>query len=302
MVHVEAQPRGALPGNHGRLDSSANVKAMKGVNGMIQRMFTAFSTVASAIAGRQLRTTIAAIIVGVSVATVAADELRVMSAGAVEPGVVRLIEQFRSSGHTVQVQFGTGPQLTTRLAAGQTADVLIAPKAVMDQAVADRTVNVPTRATVGRVGVGIVVRRGAPAPDVSTVDRLRNALVGADAVVFNRGSSGLYIERLLTQLGIASQIAAKTVRVENGDAVMQRLIAGTGNEVGFGAITEIRLFESKGARLIAPLPDAVQNFTAYEAAVMAATRTPRAAAEFVRFITTAEARTVFAAVGVQAPE
>ena len=202
----------------------------------------------------------------------------------------------------MQVQFGTGPQLTTRLAAGQTGDVLIAPKAVMDQAVADRTVNVPTRTTVGRVGVGIVVRCGAPAPDVSTVDRLRNALVGADAVVFNRGSSGVYIERLLTQLGIATQIAAKTVRVENGDAVMQRLIAGTGNEVGFGAITEIRLFEPKGARLVAPLPDAVQNFTAYEAAVMAAARTPRAAAEFVRFITTAEARTVFAAVGVQAPE
>ena len=162
-----------------------------------------------------MRTTIVAILVGVSAAAAEADELRLMSAGAVEPGLVRLIEQFtRSSGHTVQVQFGTGPQLTTRLGAGQTGDVLIAPTAVMDQAVADRTVTVPTRTTVGRVGVGIVVRSGVTAPDVSTVDRLRNALLGADAVVYNRGSSGLYIERLLTQIGVANQIASKTVRGE----------------------------------------------------------------------------------------
>ena len=250
-----------------------------------------------------MQTTIVAILIAAGAATVAADELRVMSAGAVEPGLVRRIEQFnRSSGHTVQVEFGTGPQLTARLAGGQTGDVLIAPKAVMDQAAADRAVNVPTRTTVGRVGVGIVIRGAAPAPDVSSVDHLRTALLAADTVVYNRGSSGAYIERLLTQLGVANQIASKVVRVENGDAVMQRLIAGKGTEIGFGAITEIRLFESRGARLLAPLPDAVQNFTAYDAAVMAATRAPQAAAEFVRFITTPEARSVFAAVGVQAPE
>jgi len=250
-----------------------------------------------------MQVTIVAMLIGIASVTVAADQLRVMSAGAVEPGLVRRIEQFtRASGHTVQVEFGTGPQLTARLAAGQTGDVLIAPKAVMDQAVADRLVNVATRTTVGRVGVGIVVRSGAAAPDVSTADSLRTALLAADTVVYNRGSSGVYIERLLTQLGVANQIATKIVRVDNGDAVMQRLIAGKGNEFGFGAITEIRLFEPKGARLVAPLPDAVQNFTAYDAAVMASARAPEAAAEFVRFVTTAEARGVFAAVGVQAPE
>jgi len=111
-----------------------------------------------------MRTIIVAVLVGVSVASVAADELRVTSAGAVEPGLVRLIEQFkRSSRHTVQVEFGTGPQLTARLESGQIGDVLIAPAAVMDQAVTARKVNSSTRTPVGRVGVGIVVRRGAAA-------------------------------------------------------------------------------------------------------------------------------------------
>ena len=250
-----------------------------------------------------MRTTILAILVGVTAASAAADDLRVMSAGAVEPGLVRLIEQFRlQTGHTVQVQFGSAPQLTARLAAGQPGDVLIAPTAVMDQAVAARTVHVPTRIAVGRVGVGIVVRRGAPAPDVSTVERLRNALLGADAVVFTRGSSGQYVERLLTKLGVAADIASKIVRADDGEGLIQRLIEGKGNEIGLGAITEITQFEPKGVTLVAPLVDAVQNFTVYEAAVMTAAGAPQSAARFVRFITTPEARTVLVAVGVQPPQ
>src|ERR671918_741103 len=104
-----------------------------------------------------MRTTILAIVLGITAASAAADDLRVMSAGAVDPG------------HTVQVQFGSAPQLTARLGSGQPGDVLIAPVAVMDQAVAARHVHAPTRSAVGRVGVGVAVRRGVPVPDVSTV-------------------------------------------------------------------------------------------------------------------------------------
>jgi molybdate transport system substrate-binding protein len=250
-----------------------------------------------------MRTTIAAICFVVAAASVAADEIKLMSAGAVEPGLVLVVEQFRrSSRHTVQVEFGTGPQLTARMAAGQTGDVLIAPRATMDDAAAKGKVERSTRKPVGRVGVGVVARTGGPTPDVSSADSLRTSLLAADAVVFNRGSTGVYVEQLLKKLGVADQIAGKIVRLDNGDAVMRRLIGGSGNEFGFGAITEIRLFESKGARLVAPLPAAVQNFTDYDVAVMTGTRTPQAAAEFVRFITTDAARAVFAGAGVQASE
>jgi molybdate transport system substrate-binding protein len=247
-----------------------------------------------------MRTATLAIVVAITAAGAAADDLRVMSAGAVEPGLVKLIEQFKlDTGHTVQVQFGSAPQLTTRLTAGQAADVLIAPTAVMDQAVAARNVHAPTRVAVGRVGVGVVVRRGVPLPDVSTVDRLKRALLGADAVVFTRGSSGQYVDRLLTKIGIAGDIASKIVRADDGEAMIERLIHGKGNDIGLGAITEIRQFEPKGVTLVAPLVDTVQNFTVYEAAVLTGARTPQSAARFVTFITTPEARKVLASVGVQ---
>jgi len=249
-----------------------------------------------------MRTTVLAIVVAIIAASAAADDLRVMSAGAVEPGLVTLVQQFKQeTGHTVQVQFGSAPQLTTRLAAGQAGDVLIAPTAVMDQAVTARNVHAPTRTAVGRVGVGVAVRRGAPVPDVSTVDRLKSALLAADAVIFTRGSSGQYVERMLAKIGVADGIASKIVRADDGEGLIARLVEGKGNDIGLGAITEIRQFEPKGVMLVAPLVDAVQNFTVYEAAVMTAAGTPQSAARFVRFITTPEARTVLAAVGVQAP-
>jgi molybdate transport system substrate-binding protein len=249
-----------------------------------------------------MRTTVLAIVVAIIAVSAAADDLRVMSAGAVEPGLVKLIEQFKQeTGHTVQVQFGSAPQLTTRLAAGQAGDVLIAPTAVMDQAVTARNVHAPTRTAVGRVGVGVAVRRGASVPDVSTVDRLKSALLAADAVIFTRGSSGQYVERMLAKIGVADGIASKIVRADDGEGLIARLVEGKGNDIGLGAITEIRQFEPKGVMLVAPLVDAVQNFTVYEAAVLTGARTPQSAARFVRFITTPEARTVLAAVGVQAP-
>ncbi len=107
---------------------------------------------------------------------------------------------------------------------------------------------------------------------------------------------------MLTKLGVADRIASKIVRADDGEGLIERVITGTGNEIGFGALTEIKLFEPKGVTLVAPLPDAVQNFTVYEAAVMTASRTPGSAARFVQFISSAEARTVFAAVGVQTSE
>lgn len=239
-------------------------------------------------------------LVAIGAASVSAAELAVMSAGAVEPGLLVLVDQFmKTSGHSVRIEYATGPQLAERLAAGRTADVLIAPAAVVDRAIADRRVDAGTRVTVGRVGVGVVVRRDAPTPDVPSVDALRRAVLAADGVVYNQGSSGVYVDGMLNRLGVMDAIRTKTVRVSNGDATMQRLVTGSGNEIGFAAISEIKLAEPKGVRLVAPLPDAVQNFTTLDAVVMAGAHEPGAAAEFVRFMTTTAARQTFAAVGVQ---
>jgi molybdate transport system substrate-binding protein len=233
-------------------------------------------------------------------AGVSAAELSVMSAGALEAGVAPLVQQFqRESGHAVTVEYGTSPQLVARLSKGQPADVLVAPDGVVSQAIADGRAVATTRAPVGRIGVGVFVRRGAPGPDVSSSDTLKRALLSAEAVVYTRGSSGQYIEALFGKLGVKEQLASRLVVVADAEEALARVAAGTDRDLGFGAITAILANEGKGTRYVAPLPGAVQNFTAYEAVVRTAAREPQAAAAFVTFLGTPAARAALLKAGVQ---
>jgi molybdate transport system substrate-binding protein len=170
---------------------------------------------------------------------------------------------------------------------------------VMDRAVADRKAVRNSRATVGRVGIGVIVREGARVPSLASPDVLRRALLEADAIVYNRGSSGLYIEKLLAQMGIAEQVRPRTAQVADGEDVMRRIIDGKGSEIGLAAISAIKIFKPGGFRYVGPLPTAIQNLTTYDAAVMTGAREPGAAAEFVKFITTPIARRIFLEAGIQ---
>ncbi|MEO7403317.1 MAG: substrate-binding domain-containing protein [Burkholderiales bacterium] len=232
-------------------------------------------------------------------AAMAAD-IKVMSAGAVEPGLEKLAEAFhKTSGHKVIIKYGTAPQLAKRLAEGEAADILIAPPRVLDDQVKAGKVEADGRVAVGRVGVGVTVRsKGGPTPSIDTVDALRAALLGADSIVLNRASTGLYLDSLFAKMGIADALKTKATRYDNGASVLEHVIAGKGNEIGFGAITEIKLFEPKGVRCIGPLPAEAQNYTNYSAGMMTGASAVDAAKEFVRYLVTPEAKKVFASTGV----
>lgn len=234
------------------------------------------------------------------VAPTGAADLAVLSAGAVESAVASLAADFaRTSGHAVNVTFGTGPEITKRLAARTPADVLIAPAAVIAQAAKEDRLVRNTQVAIARVGVGIAVRRGARQPDIGTVDALKETLLAADSVVYNEASTGQYLEQLFTRMGILERLAAKTTRYVSAGQVLEHVIKGRGNEVGFGPITEIKDFGPKGITLVGPLPLDVQNYTTYHAVVTREARAPDAAGAFVRYLSTPEARRTFQATGVE---
>ena len=229
-----------------------------------------------------------------------AAEIRVLSAGAVEPGLHAFAEQVkRDLGHDLRIQFNTAPQIAKRLAAGEVYDILIAPPAAIEQAIKDGKAVAGTRVPVGRVGAGIIVRSSAAVPDVATVEALKQALLGADSVVYNTASTGLYLDRLFGELGILDQLKPKTTRYPNGAPVMEHVINGKGNEIGFGAITEIGMYEPKGLKLAGPLPAEVQNYTSYDAVVMTGAASLEAARAVLRQIATPAAKAIFAAQGVE---
>src|SRR5262245_9016280 len=233
-------------------------------------------------------------------APVSAADLRVFSAGAMEPGLQTLVVDYeRETGDAVQLTVAVPAVLGHRVEAGEMPDVLIAPTPVIDALVQSGRLEGDGRALVGRVGVGVVVQRDAAPPDIATTERLVQGLLAAEALVYNRASTGIYFERLLERLGIAERVKAKSVRVADGVQVMEQVLRGSKREIGIGAITEIKAFEARGLRSVGPLPGDVQNYTSYVAAVMKGTARPDAARAFIRFVTSARAKAAFAATGVE---
>jgi molybdate transport system substrate-binding protein len=231
-----------------------------------------------------------------SVSPAGAQGIRVLSAGAVEPGLRAALALYRNS---VSVTFNTAPQIRERLESGdEKFDVVIVPPAVMD-ALAEAGRVEPERAMLGRVGQGIAVRPGAPVPDVSGVEALKRALLEAESVVFNRATGGQYIESMLRRIGVYDQIEGKTTRYASAALVMDHLLAGKGRELGFAPMTEIMLYKDRGLRFVGPLPPEVQQHNTYVASPMRGATNAPAAAALVRFLGTAPARAALAAGGVE---
>ena len=229
-----------------------------------------------------------------------AAEIKVLSAGAVEPGLQAFAQIVkRETGHDLKIQFNTAPQIAKRLAAGEVYDILVSPPAAIEQAVKDGKVVADSRVPVGRVGGGIIVRTAAAAPNVASVDAFKRALLDADSVVYNTASTGLYLDKLFGNMGILDQLKPKSTRYADGAAVMEHIIKGKGNEIGFGAITEIKMYESKGLKLVGPLPAEVQNYTSYEAALMSGATAADAAKAVLRQLATPAGKAAFVSAGVE---
>ena len=225
-----------------------------------------------------------------------AAEIRVLSAGAVEPGLRAAAAAFKKqSGHDVNIAFNTAPEIRKRIAGGDSFDVLIAPPAALDEFAGKVTAD---RVNLGRVGLGVAVRPGAAVPDISSADALKRSVLEADSIVFNRASTGIYLENLFKKMGLYDEILSKTTRYPDAGAVMEHVLKGKGKEIGFGPVTEILLHRDKGLKLVGPLPADIQNYTSYSATAMTSAANAELAKAFVRYLGSPESKALLAAAGV----
>ena len=227
-----------------------------------------------------------------------AADIAVLSAGAIEPGLKAAAAAFeKQTNHNVKITFNTAPELRKRMDRNPAFDVVIAPPVVInDFAAANKLA--AARANVGRVGMGVSVRAGASVPDISSADAVIKSALAAESVVFNRASTGLYLEGLLKKMDVYSQIESKTTRYADGASVLEHVIKGKGREIGFGAMTEILLYTGKGLTLVGPLPADIQNYTSYTAAPLASGQQQALAQEFVTFLSGPVGKPLFVAAGI----
>ena len=228
------------------------------------------------------------------------SDVKVLSAGAIEPGLIAAAEAFgKESGSHVAIEWATTPTIRQLVASGSVADILVVPPDAVDHFAAAGKIADGQSVYLGRVGVGIAVRDGAPEPAIDSAETLKQALLDAESVVFNRASSGLYVEQLLGRMGVADAIQAKAVRYSNGPEMLQHLIDGKGREFGFCAIIEILMYCNKGLRLVGPLPESIQRYTTYMAVPMTVGANLRGAREFLLYLGSPDARRIFASYGIE---
>lgn len=230
-----------------------------------------------------------------------AAELRVLTTGAYKPVAQEIAAAFEAkTGHTVRLDNDTAGALAKRVEAGEAFDlVILTPGALSDLAKKDKVA--AEAPELARVGIGVAVKEGAPKPDVSTVSAFRATLASAQKVAMidpaAGGSSGIYLSRLFEQWGNAQEIRAKAVLVPGG-LVATRVVTGEA-DLAIHQISEI--LAVKGAVLVAPLPDEIQNWTIYAGALSAAPREPEAARALLEALRGPDARRVIEAKGMRAP-
>jgi molybdate transport system substrate-binding protein len=229
-----------------------------------------------------------------------AAELKVLTTGAFKQVVVALIPEFeKATGHKVVLDNGTVGQLTKRVDDGETFDVLVlSPKGIEDY-IAKGKIAKGSNAMLAKVGVGVMVKEGAPKPDIGSVEAFKQALLKAKSVGYidpaSGGSSGIYVAGLLDKLGIAEQIKPKA-KLQKGGHVSDLVKAGEA-EIGIHQTSEI--VGQAGVTLIGPLPKDIQNYTTYAVGVSSGAKEAEAARAFIKVLTGPSAAAVLKAKGME---
>jgi molybdate transport system substrate-binding protein len=233
---------------------------------------------------------------------VRAAEIKVLTAGAMRAVVAAVVADFeKHTGHKVALDNDTAGGLAKRIDGGETFDVAIITPAVVDDLAKKGKILPGSRIDLAKVGMGVAIKQGAPAPDIGTVDAFKATLLAAKSVAYidpkAGGSSGIYFDKLLDRLGIADQVRAKA-KLKAGGYVAE-LVASGEAEIAIHQISEI--VPVKGVTLVGPLPAEIQNATVYAGGIGAAARDGVAAKALIDFLAGPATDSILTSKGMQKP-
>lgn len=215
-----------------------------------------------------------------------------------------LIPQFeRSSGHKVTFDFdGAIGAMTERVKAGEAADVVIVSGPQLDMLEKQGKVVLASRGDIAKVGVGLFVRKGAPKPDIGSVEAFKRTMLAAKSIGWNDPAAGapvsIYMIGVMERLGIADVMKPKTVAFKQRSERFEAVARGD-VEIGFNQISEIII--APGVELLGPLPDQLQNYTLFAGGIVASSKEQEAAKALLRFVSSPAAQETWKAKGFETP-
>lgn len=242
-----------------------------------------------------LSVAIVACVVGVPVMAQAA-ELKVIAGGSMTAPLNQLSPEFeKATGHKLSIHFDSTPNIIARVNAGTPFDVVVVPVDVFKDAAAKARFLPGPTVDIARVGYGMVVRAGAPKPDIATPDAFKKALLAAASVAYLPASAaGAHVTKVFERLGIAEEMKAKT-RVQASPAQIPQAVAKGEADVG---VFLSNVLIAPGVELVGPFPGNLQQELVFTSAVAADSREADAAKALIDYLRSPAATAVIKAAGM----
>ena len=221
--------------------------------------------------------------------------LTLVAPGGARAAVEALIPGFeKTSGYKVKATFGSGLGTKKQVAAGDDFDVKII-QPPFPEVLASGNVDVKSQTPLASVAVGVVVKSGAPRPDISSAASVKKMLLAAKSVTYpdpsGGAAAGVSFDKTLAQLGIADQIKSKIKRAQGGAGAM-KLVADGDVEIGLTFMSEM---EQKGIDILGPLPKDISTPTRLVGFVSSHSKDAKGAGALLKYLATPEAAKVYRA-------
>jgi molybdate transport system substrate-binding protein len=228
-------------------------------------------------------------------ADIAATELKILAGGSTTGWMNELAAQFeRARGCKLAIHFDSTPNLIKQVTSGASFDLAVVPVDVFRDAAARTRFADPTIG-IARVGYGVIVRSGAPKPDIGTPEALKRTLLDAASIAFvPESAAGAHILKTFDRLGIGEAMKAKT-KPQAMPAQIAPSVAKGEAELG---VFLVNVLIAPGVELAGAFPAELQQELAFTAAVATDSKDAEAARAFIDFLTTPAAKAVIKAKGM----
>ena len=223
--------------------------------------------------------------------------IRLLCSTALKSSLDELLPQFE---HKVEPSYGPSAQLTRRLQDGEPADAMVLTGPGFDEMAQLGKAATASRLTIASSQTMVGIRKGAPRPDISTLDKFKQALLDAKSIAYSgpgAGASGAHVAKVIEQLGIAEAMKPKTVLGPGGPQglIGNYLVRG---EAELGIQQDAELMAVPGVDIVGPLPPEIGLITEFVFGLHSVTRNDDAGKALGQFLRLPAARTVMKAKGL----
>jgi molybdate transport system substrate-binding protein len=196
--------------------------------------------------------------------------LNILSGGAAQGLVASLAPTFKEfTGLGIEGEFGAVGVMADKLRKGMPADMVILTAKIIADLAKENLVVGDSISDIGLVETALAVRAGDPPVSVKDAASLRAALLAADAIFVpdtKASTAGIHVAKVLGQIGIAEDVAARLKIFPNGATAMRHL-SETDAVRPIGCTQSTEIINTQGVVLSGFLPPGCELSTLYTAAV-----------------------------------